>query len=793
MSLIAWYPLNGDYKNYGLYGDSAPLTKIINPTFVDGKIGKGLANGTFRWSPEVTEKVLKHNQLTICLWWKNLSSGTGKENIFGTDNLKAGGGRRFSLFRYTTKNDLHWSWQTDTDYNKYVQEEKNTVTTSGIIKNALPDDKWVHICIVYNSPNADLYLNGEFVQRLTDAYDMNDITLNYETTVIWNSNSRVMNDLRFYDHSLSPKEIKEISKGLVVHYDFDNVFCTPEQYINIETIANGSSITLGSDDVGTYFIKPAGAGWTQGLTFDSKTIEAGETYTWSLEVMPTTEITGTLVDANTSGGGYSGNDAARESTIYGINGVETTVDGKGTLKANEWNKIYIVSKLQDDVTAPYEYHRFCPPAPSEGEIKVYYRNITYGRGNKKTIYDSSGYGFNADVSMGNFPIDVEDSAVGTSCLKFDGTQRILATNTQDIIDGVLNSNEFSISFWMKTTELNSSTLKYILCCGTTGARKLLHIGIRANNKFCFAFYGNDLDLEFSDKYINKWAYVVCVYQDKKQYVYVNGELIGTGVTSDGLSIEQVDNICIGHRDTASDSYNYKDYLDDLRIYSTALSIEDIETMYKVKTSITKDGMMMCNKFVEKKNEYGEMFKGNLGKSFSITNYKATTSYSAQNYIKNNEFDIKFTSDVNSGSAGFYIGMTTGNFEYTLSANDGYYYYYSFDIKANKTFQIASLGNEKLGRITDGVINTEWQHYVWIATPNNYQWQACVFYLNTTQTPIVTGDSISIKNFHIIRLDSNENLNSITKKSVINSGGLYEMNNSTKIYKEIIENNQLIEI
>jgi hypothetical protein len=77
-----------------------------------------------------------------------------------------------------------------------------------------------------------IYINGVLVDTKTNTADLNYSESNgfinigrfgYHPT----NNSKIypyqgyINDFRFYDECLSPKQIKEISKGLVAHYKLD--------------------------------------------------------------------------------------------------------------------------------------------------------------------------------------------------------------------------------------------------------------------------------------------------------------------------------------------------------------------------------------------------------------------------------------------------------------------------------------------------------------------------------------------------------------------------------------------
>lgn len=51
MSLIAWWPLNGDTKNYGTLGGEVEVV-ASSPVYTNGKIGQALYTGTLNLTAE---------------------------------------------------------------------------------------------------------------------------------------------------------------------------------------------------------------------------------------------------------------------------------------------------------------------------------------------------------------------------------------------------------------------------------------------------------------------------------------------------------------------------------------------------------------------------------------------------------------------------------------------------------------------------------------------------------------------------------------------------------------------
>ena len=82
---------------------------------------------------------------------------------------------------------------------------------------------WYHIAVTFQGTNIKIYLNGNLVKTVTSAASIGGHTLNYNYLgkSNWSQDALLngsLNDFRIYDHCLSAKEVKELAKGLVLHY-----------------------------------------------------------------------------------------------------------------------------------------------------------------------------------------------------------------------------------------------------------------------------------------------------------------------------------------------------------------------------------------------------------------------------------------------------------------------------------------------------------------------------------------------------------------------------------------------
>lgn len=221
MSLICWWPLNGDTKNYGTLGGEIEVA-ASSPVYTSGKIGQALYTGTLNLTAEQWKKIIG-NTISIAMWIYTRDDGSYSAGVpfFGMSGMTPPNNRKFSMFHYNTKTNLHCSWQNDDSSSTYW---------SCHYTDFFELNKWIHLCIVQDAATntVTVYRNGEQYSKSTVS---GLSSMNFKEAgaapIRANINYQHMNDIRIYDHALSVAEVKEISKALLVHYTFDDLCAKP--------------------------------------------------------------------------------------------------------------------------------------------------------------------------------------------------------------------------------------------------------------------------------------------------------------------------------------------------------------------------------------------------------------------------------------------------------------------------------------------------------------------------------------------------------------------------------------
>ena len=253
MALQVWLPLNkeGDFQNRGL----ANITVTNNGATYNssGKIGG-------------------------CYTFGNGSTSSNGVNI-NNNFTDLGTSRSICAWVNPKGNHLHYSgtivssgnW--NTSHWGFCLNQDNTGITGfdnycgSYFTVTIPTNTWTHLCVTVVDNVTKFYKNGEYLGESSRGTaftsDANNTMIGRETYASgYFSFNGDISDVRIYDHCLSPKEVKEISKALVLHYPLNDTYITQSTtvydcsgYSNNGTVIGSLSCVEDSPryNVSTYF------------------------------------------------------------------------------------------------------------------------------------------------------------------------------------------------------------------------------------------------------------------------------------------------------------------------------------------------------------------------------------------------------------------------------------------------------------------------------------------------------------------------------------------------------------
>lgn len=590
MSLRVWLPLNGDLRNNGLSNiaiDNSNLTVDNN-----GKIGKCYSfNGSSSKITNTFSSPISSSIGTLACWVKfNAFPASNKwYTLLHLGNLGGYAACRFGLYM---------------DYTNRICVSVDGSSQKNLYTHSLTTNQWYHICTTYDGNIIKLYIDGTEVMSVTATKGTYTTDSSYlyigATNNYWLNG--YMNDARYYDHALSAKEVKEISKGLVCHYTL-NSYSGRENLFNWQN--KGSDVIVLNDYQNTGSFTQ----FTNSLTFDPSTT-VGQKYTvsfWARSPRGTTKLQ--LYNNNTSPRYF------RFSTVLTNNlGTEwqfftytfTNNDaGSGNESASICRRIeiYMPSQMKGEVklikVEQGDSATIWSPSPSDS----HYNQMGY---NSNIIYDVSGYNNNAQKYYYDTTGTIEASS--------DTPRNSLSTyinsenNTTNTASGTVflygnceltTPNYLTIAFWCKPIG------GYI---GQTGQGQFCttnnDFGINAGMDYnTTAMHNRDncIDMCTSTSVhktvnitftANEWHHYAIIYDGRYGKVYKDGIETSTLDMGNNLSLTSFKAIVIGYSRAGGVYRSNKSYFSDFRIYTTALSIDDIKQLYNTPISIAKNGSML---------------------------------------------------------------------------------------------------------------------------------------------------------------------------------------------------------
>ena len=570
MSLQVWLPLNGNLNNQGL----SEVTVTNNGATVDnnGKIGSCYSFDTGKYLT-VTKPVALTKEISYSCW-VNLSSwnSTSWDCILSLATGTSWEASRATLCRNGGGTNLTWNIANGSSYSSVNSNTSLSLNT------------WYHIACTYDGAKLRIYING-----VEDNSVSTSLTPNYSSANLrigsWSGDNYnlkgFLNDVRVYNHCLSAKEVKEISKGLICHYKLDNNgFGNPNILVTqnpSDFSRQGNKYTSTKADTRTndsfqlqYF---------KGSTYDSTF------YSQDVSVTPCDVKTTFTVPESITGVRVKFNGASRDIDLFSSSQASVTPGETYTLslrvlssKSEVVGGIIVENpKLEKGSTAT----PWCPHTSDS-----LYTSLGL---DSTTESDCSGYSYNGTIS--------ESLTYVPSSPRYDGCY-YFNTASKRITLPAINmsgfSNSFSISWWGKAPSYSDTGLMY--WGFSDGNRLNYYAGLYCNtgDSYDNPYYKPNTTTIISIPSVNTWHHFVMVGDGSSNKLYMDGELYGVAATYKGITGST---IVINGWDSGT-SYKTNGYISDFRIYSTALSTEDIKELYNTSASVDKNGSMYAYEFKE---------------------------------------------------------------------------------------------------------------------------------------------------------------------------------------------------
>lgn len=597
MSLQIWLPLNGSLTNQGLTGTDGIATNATIDN--SGKLGKCYSFAGRGYITVNNPETIPTLNFSISVW----ALFNDETSTMGLCTCRTATGKGIALFKIG--NGLRFD-----------------VSTAGTqINSMITANQWYHIAATYDGSKTRLYVNGELKQELSKSLS----SIGNISSIGWcigasseslNGNGNYlqgkMNDFRTYNHCLSTKEIKEISQGLFCHYKMDNVYEIPTMLNLYQANKNGNSSSNTSgvitktvySDYTNYKLNYTGTGsnnWPN-IYFPTFSFTAGKRYWYSLKYR---------VNSASSGWNFYIRRARFGNDYFSGNGF-------GTLNSGQVGKGWVEVSGYRDLSATYtEGSNTYTTAP---HIELYTDNLNVN-GTKYTmdfdikdvqiiqcqdsvfpgfidntlnsggiIEDCSGWGNNA-VATQNLSL-----ANGNKYLKsisFDGSSSYIKMNPM-ISSGM---DQFTVSCWFYTKEKRTSAIyNDRQSTGKAFSIFLMEGGvIRIDDN-------TTMTSSVSQYPLNTWTHIAFTWaKGGKKRLYINGVLdVEANADTTYSKTNSIASIGSSSYGSGMNNNNYLyGYMNDFRVYATALSADDVKALYSVRTAIDNKSNIYSGELIEK--------------------------------------------------------------------------------------------------------------------------------------------------------------------------------------------------
>lgn len=592
MGLQIWLPLCGNINNQGVLGVTASGAPA---SWGNGKIGK-CATFTGNVANRITTpdmQALHHtDNFSYCVWLnQNYSVDANKTQFAFTYGRADAGSYGYGIQIRSTSIIACWFGTRATEI-------------------TCPANEWHHIAVTVSGTTIKYYVDGILSKTATTATlptyldsECKGLGLgcfHYSGDIYPYYGS--MNDFRIYDHCLSAREIKEISKGLFLHYKLGGV----DGYFGGRNLATQTN---------------------QGVTGWGWTMQAGDrTFTEVVEdgIRTCKATRGTVAQSGWSVIGYEniGRSKWKTNTTYTLSldvkasvttyfnaqfreydGTDQIVKSITALNnkaiANTWCTLAWRVVSVDTLPSATAQNTYFSGMDSSVGVTYQFRNVKIEESDKPTVWTPAPednpalYGTTLYDTSGYLSTATPSGTIGYSSdsPRYDGSYVFSDTSHFKLTQPLVSPSQFTCSFWVRPTSLGSYA---IVTSNYNNPASGFWIAVNCEGSGLWFYNGSYARSNKGLLTLNTWYHACLVFKDGVFTWYQNGEVAGTtDLSSRSKTLDIANTISIGNSFTGTQwNTKFNGNISDFRMYSTALSATDVKELYNTPISLTNTGTLM---------------------------------------------------------------------------------------------------------------------------------------------------------------------------------------------------------
>ena len=565
MSLQVWLPLTKDLRQQGL-SDMTVTNNGATYSTTGGKLG-----GTYTFNGSSNYLTVSKGYFganySYSLWFYTTST-SATQNLGCCRNSV---GEGFAIFLIGGKIRIDGGGTGD--------------ATQWVTNYTFSANTWTHLTVTCANGVLKFYINGVYQGTKTITLTSSKWGTIYSVGASQASGSGYgnflngkINDVRIYDHCLSPMEVKELAKGLVLHYPLDRQGFGQENLV-LHTYLHESDWWTGNTSGATVSnnkvtIQAAGEFYQKYSSLPTTSVPSGTTLTLSCYFYENTISTGNRRIYY----------ACSPSWLY------VTVPANFTgLFTSTFTTTAELTKL----TIDYDTRNWTSGKWVCGPCKLEYGSIatpwspnssdtlatTMGL-NSTTEYDCSGF-CNNGTRTGTFTWTSDTPKYAVSQYFTDYT-RYITTSL-----GGWTPSSITLSCWIKSTN-KTPRGNWHIPLSLDGQKAEISIGTTGKARIGFTVGGTRYVYDWGNNILNgTWHLITNVFDGNSMKMYIDGVLINSSNISGAL--QSMNNLYVG-RFNGVDTYgNTQLYESDVRIYATALSASDVKSLYQNSAYIDNSG------------------------------------------------------------------------------------------------------------------------------------------------------------------------------------------------------------